>query len=164
MDDVVKVIRCKNCARRHDESECPMCVMIQGESYDYTRDDGYCDRGELPIIHGKCKTCIHSKACEAWIRHGKTLYDDFQYDIEDCPYYTANLKCGDKVDAEKKRMTCKEKFIEEHPGVLFNPGSIAMGCPEDYGYSFTRDCFDDEDPYKCEKCWNREVLDVEGST
>ena len=35
----------------------------------------------------KCKDCIHEKACAAWIRHGETLYDDFEYSADDCPYY-----------------------------------------------------------------------------
>ena len=35
----------------------------------------------------KCKDCIHEKACAAWIRHGETLYDDFEYSVEDCPHY-----------------------------------------------------------------------------
>ena len=34
-----------------------------------------------------CKTCTHEQACAAWIRHGETLYDDFEYSVEDCPYY-----------------------------------------------------------------------------
>lgn len=34
-----------------------------------------------------CKSCIHKPACAAWIRHGKTLYDDFEYNVENCPYY-----------------------------------------------------------------------------
>lgn len=34
-----------------------------------------------------CKSCMHKPACSAWIRHGKTLYDDFEYNVENCPYY-----------------------------------------------------------------------------
>lgn len=34
-----------------------------------------------------CKTCIHEEACVAWIRHGEILYDDFEYNVEHCPYY-----------------------------------------------------------------------------
>jgi hypothetical protein len=37
----------------------------------------------------KCKDCIHEQACAAWIRHGETLYDDFEYDVENCPYYAS---------------------------------------------------------------------------
>lgn len=39
----------------------------------------------------KCKNCIHSEACAAWIRHGETLYDDFVYDIDNCPYYDKEM-------------------------------------------------------------------------
>lgn len=35
----------------------------------------------------KCESCIHKDACAAWIRHGETLYDDFKYTVENCPYY-----------------------------------------------------------------------------
>jgi len=35
-----------------------------------------------------CKTCMHEQACAAWIRHGEMLYDDFEYSVEDCQYYT----------------------------------------------------------------------------
>lgn len=35
-----------------------------------------------------CKSCIHDEACQAWIRHGKTFYDDFEYSVENCPYYS----------------------------------------------------------------------------
>lgn len=44
--DVVEVTRCKDCRRRYDADECPMCYLIQGEHQDYTADDGFCDRGE----------------------------------------------------------------------------------------------------------------------
>ena len=30
---------------------------------------------------------MHKPACNAWIKHGKTLYDDFEYNVENCPYY-----------------------------------------------------------------------------
>lgn len=35
----------------------------------------------------RCKNCKHKEACAAWIRHGETLYDDFDYSVENCPYY-----------------------------------------------------------------------------
>ena len=44
--DVEKLVRCRECIRRYDHDECPMCHLIEGESYDHTYDDGYCDRGE----------------------------------------------------------------------------------------------------------------------
>lgn len=37
----------------------------------------------------ECKTCSHQYACEAWIRHCSTIYDDFSYSVEGCPYYRA---------------------------------------------------------------------------
>ena len=35
----------------------------------------------------KCGSCIHKDACAAWIRHGETLYDDFEYSVEKCEHY-----------------------------------------------------------------------------
>ena len=44
--DAVPVVRCKYCIRRYDTDECPMCFLIEGKYYEYTNDNGYCDRGE----------------------------------------------------------------------------------------------------------------------
>ena len=44
--DAVPVIRCKDCIRRYDTDECPMCFLIEGKYYEYTNENGYCDRGE----------------------------------------------------------------------------------------------------------------------
>ena len=44
--DAVTVVRCKDCIRRYDTDECPMCFLIKGNYCDYTNENGYCDRGE----------------------------------------------------------------------------------------------------------------------
>ena len=44
--DSVTVIRCKDCKRRYDSSECPMCFLVEDYIEEYTFDNGYCDRGE----------------------------------------------------------------------------------------------------------------------
>ena len=44
--NAVEVVRCKNCIRRYDTDECPMCFLSEGQYYEFTRDDGFCDRGE----------------------------------------------------------------------------------------------------------------------
>ena len=44
--DAVEVVRCKDCIRRYDTDECPMCFLSGGQYYEFTRDDGFCDRGE----------------------------------------------------------------------------------------------------------------------
>lgn len=44
--DAVEVVRCRNCIRRYDTDECPMCFLSGGQYYEFTRDDGFCDRGE----------------------------------------------------------------------------------------------------------------------
>ena len=44
--DAVPVVRCKYCIRRYDTDECPMCFLIEGKYYEYTDENGFCDRGE----------------------------------------------------------------------------------------------------------------------
>ena len=44
--DGVPVVRCKDCIRRYDTDECPMCFLIEGKYYEYTNENGFCDRGE----------------------------------------------------------------------------------------------------------------------
>ena len=39
-------VRCKDCKKRYNPKECPMCVRVYGEQHDVTHNDGYCDRGE----------------------------------------------------------------------------------------------------------------------
>ena len=44
--DAVEVVRCKDCIRRYDTDECPMCFLIEGKYYEYTNGNGFCDCGE----------------------------------------------------------------------------------------------------------------------
>ena len=44
--DAVPVVRCKDCIRRYDTDECPMCFLIEGKYYEYTNGNGFCDRWE----------------------------------------------------------------------------------------------------------------------
>ena len=44
--DAVEVVRCKDCIRRYDTDECPMCFLIEGNYCEYTNENGFCDRGE----------------------------------------------------------------------------------------------------------------------
>ena len=44
--DAVTVVRCKDCIRRYDTDECPMCYLSEGKYYEYTHENGFCDRGE----------------------------------------------------------------------------------------------------------------------
>jgi hypothetical protein len=57
--DAVEVVRCKDCIHRGDSEECPMRyfetdrysdvdgdVILDYIDHDYTKDDGFCDRGE----------------------------------------------------------------------------------------------------------------------
>ena len=49
--DAVPVVRCKECRRRYDVDECPMCVLHRDGYFEYTADDGFCDRGERRVAH-----------------------------------------------------------------------------------------------------------------
>lgn len=40
------LICCKECKKRYNPNECPMCHLVFGERYECTSDNGYCDRGE----------------------------------------------------------------------------------------------------------------------
>ena len=44
--DAVEVVRCKDCIKRYDTDECPMCFVSDGKYCEFTQDDGFCDRGE----------------------------------------------------------------------------------------------------------------------
>ena len=44
--DAVEVVRCKDCIKRYVTDECPMCFVSDGKYYEFTQDDGFCDRGE----------------------------------------------------------------------------------------------------------------------
>ena len=44
--DAVPVVRCKDCIKRYDTDECPMCFLIEGKYCEYTNENGFCDRGE----------------------------------------------------------------------------------------------------------------------
>ena len=44
--DAVPVVRCEYCIRRYDTDECPMCFLIEGKYYEYTNENGFCDRRE----------------------------------------------------------------------------------------------------------------------
>ena len=44
--DAGQVVRCKDCIRRYDTDECPMCYLSEGKYYEYTNENGFCDRGE----------------------------------------------------------------------------------------------------------------------
>lgn len=44
--DAVEVVRCKDCIKRYDTDECPMCFLNRGLYVECTEDDGFCDLGE----------------------------------------------------------------------------------------------------------------------
>lgn len=44
--DAEVVVKCEDCIKRYDTDECPMCFVSDGKYYEFTEDDGFCDRGE----------------------------------------------------------------------------------------------------------------------
>ena len=44
--DAVEVVRCRDCIKRYDTDECPMCFLNIGLYVECTEDDGFCDLGE----------------------------------------------------------------------------------------------------------------------
>ena len=51
-------------------------------------------------MEANCRTCIHEQACETWIRHGVSLYDDYSYTTEDCPDYDPKADVVEVVRCE----------------------------------------------------------------
>lgn len=48
--------------------------------------------GKDTDVPTNCKDCLHRDACLAWIRHGKTLYDDFVFSVDGCSYFEDAVK------------------------------------------------------------------------
>ncbi len=46
-----------------------------------------------------CKICTHLTACQAWVRHGKALYEDFEYSTDNCPQFRNNYDIVEVVHA-----------------------------------------------------------------
>ena len=46
-----------------------------------------------------CTYCIHLNACQSWIRHGNTLYDDFAYSVGNCPYFKDGRNLAEVIHA-----------------------------------------------------------------
>ena len=66
----------------------------------------------------ECKKCVHEAACAAWIRHGKTLYEDFEYSVEDCPNYAP--KCPYCIHCER----CTNWRGKEYWGCSWHPYEV----------------------------------------
>ena len=53
---MVEVVRCRDCIRRYDTDECPMCFLNGGLYVECTEDDGFCDLGERKGGDGNDRT------------------------------------------------------------------------------------------------------------
>lgn len=61
---------------------CPDCKDSVNDSY-----------GKSGPLNNKfpCSKCIHRKACNDWVTHGTTIYDDFEYSVEDCKSFELDV-------------------------------------------------------------------------
>ena len=65
-----------------------------------------------------CKDCYHHDACKTWINHGETLYSDYTYSTEDCPFY--------KDKSRIVELPCKVGDILYYPWVYGGTSGVAM--------------------------------------
>lgn len=59
-------------------------------------------------------------------------------------------------------MTCREKFMIEHPEASWSELYIALRCPSDYGYLDDPDFCLSGGVCKCDRCWDREIPKKDG--
>lgn len=59
-----------------------------------------------------CKNCYHMAACDAWIRNATTLYDDYDYSVENCPYYKPTADVVKVVRCKD----CGHSFFDDRVG------------------------------------------------
>lgn len=82
-----------------------------------------------------CKCCTHEDACNAWIRHVTTLYDDFEYSVEDCPHFTN--KTGKTELKSGYCPLCNKVFT-------FNTNLTMIHCPNCFHHLNLRTPIEDE--------------------
>ena len=58
-----------------------------------------------------CRDCYHKEVCDAWVRHGKILYDDYRYSTVCCEYY---VPAADVVEVTYCK-NCKLRGKEDCP-------------------------------------------------
>lgn len=87
----------------------------------------------MELDKSPCDTCFHREACEAWVRHCTTLYDDFSFSVEGCPYYASipqsilylcdgkmcgddcpNIDCMHTSDIRHAKNFKKQSFTDEY--------------------------------------------------
>lgn len=66
-----------------------------------------------------CEKCIHERACDSWKRHGETLYSDFSYNVEDCPFFSDRdagkyIKLEDLQKFPIRKDHCDKEHGNEH--------------------------------------------------
>lgn len=81
-------------------------------------------------IDSRCDSCVHSKACTAWIQHGSTLYSDFSYSVEDCPDYVSSADVVEVVRCKDCKYSCDEDITGKY--ILCNGKMLGMVRAEDF--------------------------------
>lgn len=76
----------------------------------------------------KCKACLHEEACASWIRHGEAFYDDFEYSVEDCPYYSKVVHGKNLKEDWPSLFECSVCGCDSMDTYTFEPSKINY-CP-----------------------------------
>ena len=85
--------RCPFCGKQHNQRLYINIICDCGAKYYFhvntwlDRKTGLKQQGTFSLMPVNCKDCMHEHACEAWVRHGTMLYDDYSYSVNNCPYY-----------------------------------------------------------------------------
>lgn len=84
----------------------------------------------------RCKNCYLLASCDAWVRNALTLYDDYTYSIENCPYY---ISIDNMV--EVKHGKWRLETDEEMPNPMFKL-VVCSVCNEkaNHTYKFCPNC------------------------
>ncbi len=79
---------------------------------------------EIPLEEEeRCEDCLHYEACQSWIRHGKTLYDDFAYSTKGCPFFDGQsrfaemVRCKDCEYYNVYRLECHNEHMNGYIGI-----------------------------------------------
>ena len=79
----------------------------------------------------RCKNCYLLASCDAWVRNATTLYDDYTYSIENCPYY---VSVDNVVEVKHGKWIWKELYGEVGYMLVCSECEESEGACERYDY------------------------------
>ena len=62
----------------------------------------------------RCRNCYHISSCDAWVRNATSLYDDYTYSVENCPYYVPAADVAEVRHGEWKCTTRAPKSADSY--------------------------------------------------